>query len=117
MGRARARLSAQPARSRFAADQAGREDALRDAGGGGGPGFSPLPSPAGPGGAPPGGLARLQAGEWDNFRDAEPGKIAHEFRHGTLAVLGEIPHSPYYGTHDATSLFLILLEEYERWTG
>jgi glycogen debranching enzyme len=62
-------------------------------------------------------LAELQATEWDNFRDAEPGKILHELRRGTLASLGRIPHSPYYGTHDATMLWLILLEEYERWSG
>jgi glycogen debranching enzyme len=62
-------------------------------------------------------LAELQATAWDNFRDAEPGKIMHELRRGTLAKLGRIPHSPYYGTHDATMLWLILLEEYERWSG
>jgi glycogen debranching enzyme len=61
--------------------------------------------------------AFLQADEWDNYRDAEPGKIAHELRRGTLANTGRIPHSPYYGTHDATQLFLIVLDEYERWTG
>jgi glycogen debranching enzyme len=62
-------------------------------------------------------MAELQATEWDNFRDAEPGKIPHELRRGTLAKLGLVPHFPYYGTHDATPLFLILLDEYERWTG
>jgi glycogen debranching enzyme len=62
-------------------------------------------------------LAELQSNAWDNFRDAEPGKIMHELRRGTLAKLGRIPHSPYYGTHDATMLWLILLEEYERWSG
>jgi glycogen debranching enzyme len=62
-------------------------------------------------------LADLQATEWDNFRDAEPGKILHELRRGVLAALGRVPHSPYYGTHDATLLWLILLDEYERWTG
>jgi glycogen debranching enzyme len=62
-------------------------------------------------------LAGLQSTGWDNFRDAEPGKIMHELRRGTLAKLGRIPHSPYYGTHDATMLWLILLEEYERWSG
>jgi glycogen debranching enzyme len=61
-------------------------------------------------------LAELQATEWDNFRDAEPGKIMHELRRGTLAKTGKIPHTPYYGTHDATLLWLILLEEYERWS-
>jgi glycogen debranching enzyme len=62
-------------------------------------------------------LAELQATEWDNFRDAEPGKIMHELRRGTLAKLGKIPHTPYYGTHDATMLWLILLDEYEKWSG
>ena len=62
-------------------------------------------------------LAELQASDWDNFRDAEPGKIMHELRRGTLAQLGRIPHSPYYGTHDATMLWLIVLDEYEKWTG
>jgi glycogen debranching enzyme len=61
-------------------------------------------------------LAELQATEWDNWRDAEPGKIPHELRRGILAALDEIPHTPYYGTHDATLLWLILLDEYERWT-
>ncbi|MCA1683325.1 MAG: amylo-alpha-1,6-glucosidase, partial [Actinobacteria bacterium] len=62
-------------------------------------------------------LAPLQAREFDDFHDAEPGKIPHELRYGELTVLGERPHDPYYGSHDATPLFLIVLDEYERWTG
>jgi glycogen debranching enzyme len=62
-------------------------------------------------------LAEYQARERDDFRDAEPGKILHELRRGKLAKLGIDPHSPYYGAHDTTSLFLIVLDEYERWTG
>jgi glycogen debranching enzyme len=62
-------------------------------------------------------LSELQATERDDFHDADPGKILHEVRAGWLATLGEIPHSAYYGSHDATPLFLILLDEYERWTG
>jgi glycogen debranching enzyme len=61
-------------------------------------------------------LARLQATGYDDFRDAEPGKIPHELRSGELTSRGEMPHTPYYGSHDATPLFLILLDEYERWT-
>ncbi len=62
-------------------------------------------------------LARTQATEDDPFRDAEPGKIMHELRRGELTVSGELPHDPYYGSHDVTPLFLVLLDEYERWTG
>lgn len=63
-------------------------------------------------------LARYQATTADPFRDAEPGKILHEFRTGELAQLGAIPQSPaYYGTVDATPLFLVLLAEYVNWSG
>ncbi len=62
-------------------------------------------------------LAARQATEDDPVRDAEPGKIMHEIRFGELTRFGERPHSPYYGTADATPLFLVLLAEYERWTG
>src|SRR5215471_932472 len=54
-------------------------------------------------------LAIYQASERDDRRDAEPGKIMHEPRHGELAHFGMIPHTPYYGTADATTLYLILL--------
>src|SRR5918992_6048192 len=62
-------------------------------------------------------LARYQARERDDFRDAEPGKIPHELRVGELAFFGEIPQTPYYGTADATPLFHILLHEIWRWSG
>ena len=62
-------------------------------------------------------LARLQATDVDEYRDAAPGKILHELRTGELARTDEIPHTPYYGTVDATPLWLMLLDEYERWTG
>jgi len=61
-------------------------------------------------------LAELQATEWDSWRDAEPGKMLHELRRGTLAALNRVPHSPYYGSHDSTILWLIVLDEFERWT-
>jgi glycogen debranching enzyme len=54
-------------------------------------------------------LAEWQATEVDDERDAEPGKIMHELRLGELAHFKLIPHTPYYGTADATPLFLILL--------
>jgi glycogen debranching enzyme len=62
-------------------------------------------------------LAARQGAVCDDFRDEEPGKILHEVRFGELTVTGERPHSPYYGTADATPLFLIVLDEYERWSG
>jgi glycogen debranching enzyme len=62
-------------------------------------------------------LATLQSRADDPFRDAEPGKIPHELRFGEMTAFEDAPHSPYYGTADATPLFLILMEEYERWTG
>ena len=62
-------------------------------------------------------LAARQSKEDDPFRDAEPGKILHEIRFGELTHFDERPHSPYFGTADATPLFLILLDEFERWTG
>lgn len=61
-------------------------------------------------------LAHLQAADFDDFRDAEPGKILHELRLGELSVTGALPFAPYYGSHDSTMLFLILLDEYHRWT-
>lgn len=61
-------------------------------------------------------LARWQAERRDDYTDAEPGKIPHELRRGELAFFGEVPQTPYYGTADATPLFLILLEELWRWT-
>jgi glycogen debranching enzyme len=62
-------------------------------------------------------LARMQGTRVDHERDEEPGKILHELRVGELARMGEIPYSPYYGTVDATPLFLVLMGEYARWTG
>ncbi len=62
-------------------------------------------------------LAARQAHERDDFHEQEPGKILHELRFGELTSRGRRPHSPYFGTADATPLFLILLDEYHRWTG
>jgi glycogen debranching enzyme len=62
-------------------------------------------------------LAVRQGTRVDQFRDEEPGKILHEQRFGELTAFEERPHSPYYGAADSTPLFLVLLDEYERWTG
>jgi glycogen debranching enzyme len=62
-------------------------------------------------------LSELQATSDDPQRDMEPGKIPHEIRHGELAALGILPHQPYYGTHDATSLFIVVLSYLYQWTG
>jgi glycogen debranching enzyme len=62
-------------------------------------------------------LGTLQAQEDDAYRDAEPGKILHEFRYGELAHFKLIPHTPYYGTADATPLYLITLHAAWRATG
>ncbi len=52
-------------------------------------------------------LSKLQADTYEDERDMQPGKIEHEIRHGELARLKLIPHTPYYGTHDATTLFVL----------
>jgi glycogen debranching enzyme len=62
-------------------------------------------------------LGRYQATKRDDYRDAEPGKIMHELRLGELAHFGLIPHTPYYGTADATPLYLIVLHNAWRCTG
>jgi glycogen debranching enzyme len=62
-------------------------------------------------------LARYQATERDDYRDAEPGKILHELRYGELAHFKLIPHTPYYGTADATPLYLVALHAAWRATG
>jgi glycogen debranching enzyme len=62
-------------------------------------------------------LAKYQGTKDDPWRDEEPGKILHEIRRGELAGAGLIPHTPYYGSVDATPLFVILYVQYFRWTG
>ncbi len=61
-------------------------------------------------------LAELQATEIDDWRDAQPGKILHEIRSGELAFHKEVPHTPYYGSIDATMLWIITLSESYQWT-
>jgi glycogen debranching enzyme len=61
-------------------------------------------------------LAHYQGKTNDDWRDEEPGKILHEIRMGEMARCNEIPHTPYYGTVDATPLWLMLYAEYYAWT-
>jgi glycogen debranching enzyme len=61
-------------------------------------------------------LARFQGDKHDDWRDEEPGKILHEFREGEMTRANEVPFSPYYGSVDATPLWLILLSETYNWT-
>ena len=62
-------------------------------------------------------LGLWQGTRVDDFRDEDPGRILHEMRYGEMAAFEERPHSPYYGCADATALYVVLLDEYERWTG
>ncbi|GIJ11175.1 amylo-alpha-1,6-glucosidase [Micromonospora andamanensis] len=62
-------------------------------------------------------LASLQGTRFDDFREEDPGRILHEMRYGESAAFEEQPHSPYYGSVDATPLFVVLLDEYEQWSG
>lgn len=62
-------------------------------------------------------LARHQASESSAFHDSAPGKIMHEIRSGEMAAMKEIPHTPYYGTADATPLFVSLAGAYFERTG
>jgi glycogen debranching enzyme len=61
-------------------------------------------------------LAQYQGRTDDDWRDEQPGKILHEIRFGEMARCQEIPHTPYYGTVDATPLWLMLYAEYFAWT-
>src|SRR5689334_19681116 len=62
-------------------------------------------------------LAATQAHAVLPYQDAEPGKLVHELRRGELAHFHEIPHSPYFGTHDAPALFVLALWHAWRWSG
>ncbi|WP_319458410.1 glycogen debranching N-terminal domain-containing protein [Micromonospora sp. RTP1Z1] len=62
-------------------------------------------------------LALLQGGQLDDYHDEEPGKILVELRYGEAAAFDEQPTALYYGAADTTPLFVILLDEYERWSG
>jgi glycogen debranching enzyme len=62
-------------------------------------------------------LAAKQGTKVDDWRDEQPGKILHEIRQGEFARAGVIPHTPYYGSVDATPWFLILYAMHLRWTG
>ncbi|EEP74315.1 amylo-alpha-1,6-glucosidase [Micromonospora sp. ATCC 39149] len=62
-------------------------------------------------------LALGQGGQLDDHHEEEPGKIVAEYRYGESAVFGEAPTYLHYGAADNTPLFVILLDEYERWSG
>jgi glycogen debranching enzyme len=62
-------------------------------------------------------LASFQGTKEVELTEEEPGRILHELRFGELTHFGERPQKPYYGASDTTPLFLVLLDEYERWTG
>jgi glycogen debranching enzyme len=57
-------------------------------------------------------LADTQAVTLSDIQDAQPGKILHEMRLGEMAALGEVPFARYYGTADATPLFVVLAHAY-----
>ncbi|MDX7950662.1 amylo-alpha-1,6-glucosidase [Lichenihabitans sp. Uapishka_5] len=62
-------------------------------------------------------LAHYQADAFDGPSDAEPGKVLHEMRGGEMAALREVPFGLYYGTIDATPLFIVLAGQYLQRTG
>ena len=62
-------------------------------------------------------LGELQGDGYDDARDMQPGKIEHEIRRGELAFFHLVPHTPYYGSHDATTLYVLAAAEAWRWHG
>uniref|UniRef100_A0AAU2VXC4 Aminotransferase n=1 Tax=Streptomyces sp. NBC_00008 TaxID=2903610 RepID=A0AAU2VXC4_9ACTN len=64
-----------------------------------------------------GALAATQGSRYDAYSGEQPGRIVHEIRHGELAHFRQVPYGRYYGSVDATPLFLVLLDSYTRTTG
>ena len=62
-------------------------------------------------------LAAFQATTYEDASDAQPGKILHEMREGEMAALGEVPFGLYYGSVDATPLFVMLAGLFAERTG
>lgn len=62
-------------------------------------------------------LGALQADAYDDARDMQPGKIEHEVRNGELAALHLVPHTPYYGSHEATTLYVLVAAMAWNWHG
>jgi len=62
-------------------------------------------------------LARFQGKKDDKWREEQPGRILHELRVGELARIDAIPHTPYFGSVDATPLFLVLIAQHAKWCG
>ena len=62
-------------------------------------------------------LAATQGKKEVDLTEEEPGRILHELRFGEMTHFRERPQRPYYGASDTTPLFLVVLDEYERWTG
>lgn len=60
-------------------------------------------------------LAQLQSNKFDDWHDAEPGKMLHELRNDELTVLNKLPYNPYYGTIDTTILWIVTLAEAYSW--
>ncbi|MCG5436837.1 amylo-alpha-1,6-glucosidase [Micromonospora foliorum] len=62
-------------------------------------------------------LALMQGGQLDDALDEEPGKILAQLRYGETGAFGDRASALYYGAADTTPLFVVLLDEYERWSG
>lgn len=62
-------------------------------------------------------MAKYQGRRHDNWTEEQPGRILHELRQDELTNIGDLPYTPYYGTVDATPLFLLLCARHAQWTG